>query len=246
MASQPIVDYLVARDGLPPPSGLAYDYVLARSGVYLVAEHEHLAVCVPVASGHVRGLPEIEPFVQLKCGKLPRELWDRFVRGARILAEYRSELLMVVTHSPEASFELRVPAQESGPTRIAYEPVPHTVLELHSHHVLPACFSLTDDADEQGLRLYGVVGRLDRDPAQVRLRVGAYGYFLPVLWTDVFEGEHPDFADLSLDTNNRPPFEETDLQESAEEAATLLATEWVEIPLPQPSIEEIDDGRAAL
>lgn len=248
MTSQSIVDYLVARDGLPVPSGLAYDYVLARSGVYLVAENEHLAVCVPVATGHVRALFEVEPFVRLKCGMLPQGIWDRFVQGARILAEYRSEFLMAVTHTPEAGFELRVPAQESGPTRIAYEPVPGTVLELHSHHVLPACFSLTDDADEQGLRLYGVVGRLDRDPAQVRLRVGAYGYFLPILWTDVFEGEHPDFTDLNLRTGDRPPFEETDLQESADDAAALLATEWVETTLPQsqPSNEEIDDGRAAL
>ncbi len=246
MASRPIVDYLVARDGLPAPSGLAYDYILAGNGVYLVAEHEHLAVCVPVAPGHIRGLPEVEPFVRLKCGKLPQGIWDRFVQGARLLAEYHSELLMVITYSPEAGFELRVPAQESGPTRIAYEPVPHTVLELHSHHVLPACFSLTDDADEQGLRLYGVVGRLDREPVQVRLRVGAYGYFLPVLWTDVFEGEHPGFADLNLSTGDPPPFEGTDLPEPAEDVAALLATEWVEIPLPQSSIEEIDDGRAAL
>ncbi len=243
MTSRHLVDYLVARDGLPAPSGLAYDYVLAASGVYVVAENEHLAVCVPVARGHIRGLDVGEPFVRLKCGKLPSWTWERFVRGARLLAGCRSELLMAVTHTPEAGFELRVPVQESSPTRIAYEPVPHTILELHSHHVLPACFSATDDADEQGLRLYGVVGRLDREPAEVRLRVGAYGYFLSVPWTDVFEGDRPGFTDLSLTTGDRPPFEEAGSCGSAEDAAWLQATERAESPLARPALstEETDD-----
>ena len=35
----PLVDYLIARDGLPSRRGPAYDYVLAGDGLFLVAEN---------------------------------------------------------------------------------------------------------------------------------------------------------------------------------------------------------------
>ena len=53
----------------------------------------------------------------------------------------------------------------------------------------PACFSPRDDADEQRLGLYGVLGRLDAPRPEVRLRAGAYGYFLPLPWEAVFAGD---------------------------------------------------------
>ena len=197
MTPRPIVDYLVARDGLPPASGLAYDYVLAGNGLYLRCENEHLEVCIAIASVEVRGLVEIVPFVRLKHGSLPSSLWERFVRLARAFAEHHAEVLAVVTYTPTFGYELRVPPQEVSVSRIVYKSLPRTVLELHSHHGLSAYFSTTDDADEVGLRLYGVVGRLDREVAEVRLRIGAYGYFQPVAFADVFAGEPIAFVDLS-------------------------------------------------
>lgn len=196
MSEWPIVDYLIAKDKLPASSGLAYDYVLARDGLYLRAENEHLAVCIPIAAVEIRGLASIEPFVRLKNGRLPLSLWDRFVRLARAFAEHRSELLAVVTFTPDLGYELRVPPQRVSPSRIVYEPLPDTVLELHSHHALPAFFSHTDDADETGLRLYGVVGRLSFQPAEVSLRAGAFGYFAPVAFEDVFTDKPLGFIDL--------------------------------------------------
>jgi len=70
------------------------------------------------------------------------------------------------------------------------------VLEIHSHHRFPAQFSPTDDADEQHLCVYGVVGRLDQERPEVALRVGAYGYFLPVPWESVFAGGRGVFRDV--------------------------------------------------
>ena len=55
-----------------------------------------------------------------------------------------------------------------------------TLLELHSHHLMAAFFSATDTADEQGFRLYGVVGHLDsadQHAPEIRIRVGIYGHF---------------------------------------------------------------------
>jgi len=55
----------------------------------------------------------------------------------------------------------------------------NTLIEVHSHQRMAAFFSSTDSADEQGFRLYAVLGRLDRDgyEAEIRLRVGVYGHF---------------------------------------------------------------------
>ena len=53
---------------------------------------------------------------------------------------------------------------------------------------MKAFFSGTDDRDEQGLQLYGVVGKLT-ERTEVLLRVGAYGYFSILSWYQVFQGE---------------------------------------------------------
>ena len=92
-----------------------------------------------------------------------------------------------------------MPQQATSPTEVAYVPAPDVVLEIHSHHRYPARFSVLDDADEQRLAVYGVLGRLDTDHPEVRLRVGVYGYFMAVLWTEVFEGELQGFRDVTVE-----------------------------------------------
>ena len=65
------------------------------------------------------------------------------------------------------------------------------VAEFHSHGSARAFFSATDDRDEQGFRIYGVVGRLDAPLPELRLRVGVYGHFAPVDWRQAFDGPDP-------------------------------------------------------
>jgi hypothetical protein len=55
--------------------------------------------------------------------------------------------------------------------RLKVPRLPAILCELHSHGLLPAYWSATDDADEQGARLYAVIGRLAARP-EIRLRVG--------------------------------------------------------------------------
>ena len=49
-----------------------------------------------------------------------------------------------------------------------------------------AFFSGTDNKDEQGLRLFGVVGNLS-GVLRMKMRLGVYGYFNQVELKDVFE-----------------------------------------------------------
>ncbi|MBI4284525.1 MAG: Mov34/MPN/PAD-1 family protein, partial [Chloroflexi bacterium] len=64
--------------------------------------------------------------------------------------------------------------------------MPNTVVDIHSHAGMSAFFSSTDNRDEQGLRLYMVVGRLDTLAPEREMRVGVYGYFSPVDLGDIF------------------------------------------------------------
>jgi PRTRC genetic system protein A len=190
-----MVEYLVARDGVPSRQGLAFDYLLAGDGIYLVAENDDLKVRVPVAGCRVRGLPPVYPACNLKHGRLPRWIWDAIVWAAHVGYTRGHEVLLAVTFHPGVGYRLSVPPQIAGPERVVYRPPTSAMLEIHSHGPHPAVFSATDDRDEQGLRLYGVIGRLDTHRPEVALRLGAYGHFLPVPWETVFDSDIRPFHD---------------------------------------------------
>ena len=191
-----LVEYLIARDGVPSQHGVAYDYVLGGDGLYLHTQNRFLEVRVPVTRASVRGLPPIYPSFELKTGRLPHVLWQHIVTVAQAWAARAHEVMLVVTHDDVTGYQLYVPRQATTGTRVIYERRDRTVLEIHSHHRFPARFSAVDDADEQRLCLYGVIGRLNDETPEVALRVGAYGYYLPVSWESVFTGEKRPFRDL--------------------------------------------------
>jgi PRTRC genetic system protein A len=194
--SAALVEYLVARDGPPPRQGLAYDYVVAGDGLYVVADNRYLAARVPVARAVVRGLSPLYASLTLHAGRLPQGLWDQMVAVARARPE-REVLLAVSLES--SGYRLLRPTQLAGPASVVYRPPRDALLQIHSHGAYPARFSRTDDADEQGFGLYGVVGRLGSERPEVALRVGAYGYFLPVPWEAVFAGDRGPFRDVGFD-----------------------------------------------
>jgi PRTRC genetic system protein A len=193
------VGYLVARDGSPPPRrGLLYDYVVAGDGLWLAAENDRLRARVPVAPATVRGLPPLGAAFELVGGPVPAPLWEGVAAVVTAAAGAGREVLVVLRVGP-AGYRLELPPQRVGPTSVRYAPPAEAVVEVHSHVGGPARFSATDDADEQGLRVYGVVGRLGTDRPEVALRVGAYGHFLPLPWEAVFAGPRAPFRDVGFD-----------------------------------------------
>ena len=197
----PLVDYLVARDELPARSGDAYDYVLAGDGLYVVAENDALDVRLPLALAEVRGLPPVGPSFMLRGGLIRQELWEDIVAAARLFSTQGQELLLAITYREDVGYRLVVPRQTAGSLQVLYEQLPDVVLAIHSHHRFPAVFSSTDDADEQGFGLYGVLGRLDQDRPEVSLRAGIYGYFFPLPWGAVFNGSRGTFRDANLESS---------------------------------------------
>ena len=68
-----------------------------------------------------------------------------------------------------------------------YETVPNTILDIHSHTgSMPAHFSGIDDHDEQGFGIYAVAADLRNLFPTVEIRLGVYGYYLPLVKSEVF------------------------------------------------------------
>ncbi len=192
----PVVDHLIARDGIPPLSGNAYDYVVAGDGLFVHASNRWLELRVPVAACEVRGLQTLGAACRLIHGKIPSVLWHIMVRLLRQAHRGGCALLLGVRFAA-GGYELVLPEQTVAPRSVEYTAEEDLVLEIHSHCDGAARFSETDNADEQRLRLYGVVGKLDDRRPAVNVRAGAYGHFLPLPWSAVFAGD----AGVVIDVN---------------------------------------------
>ena len=181
--------YLVNHPGgLTGAHGVGYDYVLGAGGVYVQSESANLTARVVVASASVRGLEPTSEKLELVHGPIPARLFEVGLRWFRDTPG--TERFFAVRWDGSA-YRLVVPEQEGTATRIKYTPPAGVVAEFHSHGSSHAFFSATDDRDEQGFRVYGVVGRLDDPEPELSLRVGVYGHFAPLHWPQVFDGPVP-------------------------------------------------------
>ncbi len=183
------VGYLINHPGgLAGVHGIGYDYVLGSGGVYVQSEGPHLTARVPVAPGEVRGLAPVDEKVQLTHGPIPARFFEA---GLRWFQDAPGTERFFAVRWDGRAYRLVAPAQVGTASSLAYRPPAGVVAEFHSHGSFSAFFSATDDRDEQGFRIYGVVGRLDAPLPELRLRVGVYGHFAPVDWPQVFGGPQP-------------------------------------------------------
>ena len=174
--------------GLSGAHGVGYDYVLGSGGVYVQSESAHLTARVLVASCEVRGLAPVAEKVQLAHGPIPARLFEVGLRWFRDTPD--TERFFAVSWDGQ-TYRLVVPPQAGTASSLAYRPPVGVVAEFHSHGSSRAFFSDTDNRDEQGFRIYGVVGRLDATQPELSLRVGVYGHFAPAGWPQVFDGPNP-------------------------------------------------------
>ncbi len=199
------VGYLVNRkEGLAGAHGIGYDYVLGSGGLYVQSESAHLTARVPVAPCEVRGLAPVAEKVELAHGPIPARLFEL---GLGWFEDDPETERFFAIRWDGAAYRLVVPEQEGTATRLKYRPPAGVVAEFHSHGRSRAFFSKTDDCDEQGFRIYGVAGRLDTDRPELSLRVGVYGHFAPVQWSQVFDGPSPGLRLIAEEPDENNPFE---------------------------------------
>ena len=206
MIDKLVTYHIHKRDPLPANDALAYQYVLAGNGVFVRAETRFFTALLPVTACTVRGLPPLRPQFQLLVPRIPARLLDAVLADAQCARRPDNGLNEVLYqfHHHGRAVQVKKPAQHTTPTSVttsvatrvttAVTDAASTICDLHSHGNMRAFFSQTDNADEQGARLYAVIGKLDSEP-EMRLRVGVYGYWHPLPLTAVFTNNGP-FKDL--------------------------------------------------
>ena len=178
------VGYLFNTEASPVGErGIFYDYILAGNGVFVRAENYLVKATVAVSEATIRGLRPLQESVELRHGRIPQYIYH-LALSTLMVNPYREQLVAIVW---DGSYRLKLPTQENGECWIKYQTLPDTVLEFHSHGLMSAFFSTADNRDEQGLGIYAVAGRLDRLIPEVAMRVGVYGYFAPVKFSEVFD-----------------------------------------------------------
>jgi len=178
------VNYLInSLAGLEGEPGVFYNYILAGNGLYLRAKNAHLAATVCIAPQEIRGLASLKEEIQLLHGKIPLY----FLNLALSILCLKPDIEQYMAVTWQGNYSLSVPSQLQTAGSVTYETLPDTVLDIHSHvGGVPAHFSGIDNRDEQGLGLYAVVGDLRNLCPTIELRLGIYGYFMPLEKEAVF------------------------------------------------------------
>ena len=178
------VGYLFKKaEGLEGEPGIFYDYIFAGNGVYISAQSPLIKGVVCISPVEIRGLALMEEKAEMVHGKIPEYIYDLSLSTLMVGSE--REQYQAITW--EGEYRLRIPTQERQAAQVRYERLPSPVMDIHSHGRGQAWFSVIDDGDEQGLRLYMVVGRLDTYLPEVELRLGVYGYFTSLTVEKVFD-----------------------------------------------------------
>ena len=179
-----LVGYLVNYPGcISGDRGLYYDYIMASNGVFIQVDSPLIAARIPIAKCDIRGLAALKTKVSLTYGSIPQRFFDLVLN--LFLADISTEHYVAIVG--DRGYHFYIPVQDKSAGGVVYEVGTSVVLEMHSHGQMNARFSPIDNKDETGLKLYGVIGRLDAVPV-VKLRIGAYGYFKDLQWSDVFDG----------------------------------------------------------
>ena len=178
--------YLVNhRAGLAGSQGVGYDYVLGAGGLYVQSESAHLTARMLIAPATVRGLAPVSEKIELAHGPILAHVFELGLSW--MLAVPDTERFFAVGWDGGV-YRLVVPPQEGTGSSLTYQPPAGVVAEFHSHARHRAFFSAADDRDERGFRIYGVVGRLDTAQPELTLRLGIYGHFAPLHWSQIFHG----------------------------------------------------------
>ena len=178
------VGYLINyREGISGERGPYYNYIMAGNGIFIEAESPLISARIPVEVCDIRGLAPMDTKMSLTYGSIPQRFFDLTLDY--FLTNSHSEHYAAVV--ADRGYSFYVPIQDRTATSVVYEVGKSVVLEMHSHGHMGAWFSGTDNKDETGLKLYGVIGKLGATPI-VKLRIGVYGYFWELTWKEVFDG----------------------------------------------------------
>lgn len=164
---------------IPSQNGQIYEMRRNEIGTF-IAPSSKIVELDMVRAGFQMNLP------RLPAAKLA-EIISFFRRVCAAHDRCMEALVNVYWDRVEQEYILRVPTQQatavSVETDLSARPDEsryYLVMEVHSHNMMAARFSRTDDADEQATRLYMVIGRLDRFYPEIRCRFACGGQHIEI------------------------------------------------------------------
>jgi PRTRC genetic system protein A len=184
------VDYHIATEPVTVIPKHSYNYILAGNGVFLRAVRSGIDVLMQIASCEVRGLPQLDAHFDWEYPRIPVSLTARILRECEQLGAI--EVLFYLLYEPSTGWQLVRPAQEQSAIHccpIHDDPdsaYAKAIVHVHSHHKMAAQFSEADDQEDQGFRIYGIIGNLGQRTTLI-VRVGVFGYFWNLPAALIFE-----------------------------------------------------------
>jgi len=140
-----------------------------------------------------------EGFILTLPRKIPADLLAQSVAYFRIWGKYHLEVqVQIFWNIKDQKYFGYVPKQKVTNTTIDIErdiEIENTnslVLELHSHHHMPAMFSDVDDDWEKATGLYGVIGQIGEDIPKMRYRLSCGGSFKRIDISEIFQDFSPE------------------------------------------------------
>ncbi|MBY0365340.1 PRTRC system protein A [Roseateles aquatilis] len=197
----------VPRFGALPDLDLGQRVLVARNGLFLDVRRSWLRCVTRLAD-----LPPTPPLpygvlrerIEFAFGVIPVALLEAFVDQGR--AGLPNEVAGALIYDASTQrLRLQVhEAVEAGPGGVRYR-MPELAadeslaVDLHTHGRLPAFWSSTDNADDQGVKVCGVFGSLHRPRPSAAFRLAINGAFRPLAhpWQDEAPEEEADALELA-------------------------------------------------
>lgn len=205
-----LMQHHVATPEHPLPTGPGVQWIWAQNGIYKRGVNDVMELII-----EARAMP---PFVPGLVPLMPSVRW--LIRSQRLPGAWLSALLAdaqraaVETNGVAISVERQyfvildghtlrlIPAAEQAATvsQVRYTmPEQPVLLDIHSHHRMPAFFSPTDNRDDLGLSISAVIGRVFDTP-EIICRLNVYGHRQEIPATMLFDHLGP-FRDCRRERN---------------------------------------------
>jgi hypothetical protein len=152
-------------------------YYWAANGIFKQSVRQEFMAIVSIAEARTPGLELLEPQFQLNIPTVNKELVLELLKAISLYPDYEQ----LFWFHFDRSWQLEIPAQSvTASSCRALNPYPKKspILELHYHARHQAYFSSIDNLEENGCRLYAVIGTNDWNQLEIVLRVGIDGHFL--------------------------------------------------------------------
>ncbi|MBM7843789.1 Mov34/MPN/PAD-1 family protein [Herpetosiphon giganteus] len=198
-------NYHIATGQNPIPNQPGITWLIALNGVFKCGcnANQQIIIQTSLQSIPIPGLVGILPSVSWKgCHqRLPSSWLSLLLNDAQQAARIEHGIARPIEKqyfitTQHTTIRLIPARQTSTIHHIAYEmPSDPVLVDIHSHHGMPAYFSPTDNADDTGLSVSCVIGNIFKNP-EIICRLNVYGHHQVVPITTIFDGNGP-FIDIA-------------------------------------------------